>query len=44
MTAAFSAWRRDESLPPVHLVEGLEPEHAEELKPTHHHDVSSADG
>jgi membrane-associated phospholipid phosphatase len=33
MTAAFSAWRRDRSLPPVHPTEGLEPEHADRLSP-----------
>jgi len=33
MTAAFSAWRRDRNLPPVHPTEGLEPEHADQLTP-----------
>jgi undecaprenyl-diphosphatase len=33
MTAAFSAWRREERKPPVHPSEGLEPEHAEQLTP-----------
>jgi membrane-associated phospholipid phosphatase len=33
MTAAFSAWRRDERLPPVRPTEGLEPEHADQLSP-----------
>jgi membrane-associated phospholipid phosphatase len=33
MTAAFSAWRRDLRLPPVHPTEGLEPEHADQLSP-----------
>lgn len=33
MTAAFSAWRRDRHLPPVGAADGLEPEHAEQLKP-----------
>jgi membrane-associated phospholipid phosphatase len=33
MTAAFSAWRRDRLLPPVHPTEGLEPEHADRLAP-----------
>jgi len=37
MTAAFSAWRREEHLPPVHLAEGLEPEFKDELIP-HGHD------
>jgi undecaprenyl-diphosphatase len=34
MTAAFSAWRRDDLKPPVDLTQGLEPEHARELSPT----------
>jgi membrane-associated phospholipid phosphatase len=33
MTAAFSAWRRDERKPPVHPQEGLEPEQGERLTP-----------
>ena len=33
MTAAFSAWRRDRRMPPVHPGEGLEPEHADRLTP-----------
>ena len=33
MTAAFSAWRRDQNLPAVHPTEGLEPEHADQLTP-----------
>jgi undecaprenyl-diphosphatase len=33
MTAAFSAWRQDRHLPPVHPTEGLEPEHANRLTP-----------
>lgn len=33
MTAAFSAWRRDERKPPVHLDEGLEPEHRAQIAP-----------
>ena len=33
MTAAFSAWRRDRRMPPVHPGEGLEPEHADRLMP-----------
>jgi membrane-associated phospholipid phosphatase len=33
MTAAFSAWRQDRNLPPVHPTEGLEPEQAEQLSP-----------
>ena len=32
MTAAFSAWRRDDLKTPVHISQGLEPEHASELK------------
>lgn len=31
MTAAFSAWRRDARKPAVHVKEGLEPEHADQL-------------
>jgi len=33
MTAAFSAWRRDEHKPPVHPTEGLEPEQRDRLTP-----------
>jgi undecaprenyl-diphosphatase len=33
MTAAFSAWRTDSRLPPVHPGMGLEPEHADRLHP-----------
>ena len=33
MTAAFSAWRRDRRMPPVHPSEGLEPEQANQLTP-----------
>jgi membrane-associated phospholipid phosphatase len=33
MTAAFSVWRREERKPPVHLDEGLEPEHRERISP-----------
>lgn len=33
MTAAFSAWRREEGRPPVRPDEGLEPEHAGRLGP-----------
>ncbi|MEP6528213.1 MAG: phosphatase PAP2 family protein [Nocardioidaceae bacterium] len=33
MTAAFSAWRRDRHMPSVSPTDGLEPEHAERLKP-----------
>jgi undecaprenyl-diphosphatase len=33
MTAAFSAWRRDEHKPPVHPMEGLEPEERNRLTP-----------
>jgi len=33
MTAAFSAWRRDERKPPVHPTEGLEPEQRDRLTP-----------
>ncbi len=31
MTAAFSAWRREDRKPAVHVKEGLEPEHAHQL-------------
>lgn len=33
MTAAFSAWRREEHKPPVHPSEGLEPEQRARLRP-----------
>lgn len=33
MTAAFSAWRREEHKPPVHGTEGLEPEQRPRLRP-----------
>jgi membrane-associated phospholipid phosphatase len=33
MTAAFSAWRREEHKPPVHGAEGLEPEQRPRLRP-----------
>jgi membrane-associated phospholipid phosphatase len=33
MTAAFSAWRREERKPPVHGTEGLEPEQRPRLRP-----------
>ncbi len=33
MTAAFSAWRREEHKPPVHPGQGLEPEQRERLTP-----------
>ncbi len=33
MTAAFSAWRRDERKAPVRMTEGLEPEQSERLSP-----------
>jgi membrane-associated phospholipid phosphatase len=33
MTAAFSTWRQDRHLPPVHPEQGLEPENADRLKP-----------
>jgi undecaprenyl-diphosphatase len=32
MTAAFSAWRREEHKPPVHVEEGLEPEQRQRLR------------
>jgi undecaprenyl-diphosphatase len=35
MTAAFSAWRREEHKPPVHGDAGLEPEHRARLRPGH---------
>jgi membrane-associated phospholipid phosphatase len=34
MTAVFSAWRRDQNLPPVQPGKGLEPEHADRIAPT----------
>lgn len=33
MTAAFSAWRREQRKPPIHLGEGLEPEQRARLAP-----------
>lgn len=33
MTAAFSAWRREEHKPPLHPGEGLEPEQRQRLRP-----------
>jgi undecaprenyl-diphosphatase len=33
MTAAFSAWRREEHKPPLHPGEGLEPEQQQRLRP-----------
>lgn len=33
MTAAFSAWRQERGLPPVHPREGLEPDQADRLSP-----------
>jgi membrane-associated phospholipid phosphatase len=33
LTAAFSAWRRERNLPPVDPAGGLEPEHADRLRP-----------
>jgi membrane-associated phospholipid phosphatase len=33
MTAAFSAWRRERHMPPVHPTEGLEPEQTDRLTP-----------
>jgi len=33
MTAAFSAWRREERRPPVQLAEGLEPEQRDRISP-----------
>jgi len=33
MTAAFSAWRQERRLPPVHPTEGLEPEQTDRLTP-----------
>lgn len=33
MTAAFSAWRRDEGKPAVHVTEGLEPENVGRVNP-----------
>jgi undecaprenyl-diphosphatase len=35
MTAAFSAWRREEHKPPVRAKEGLEPEQRTRLRPGH---------
>jgi undecaprenyl-diphosphatase len=34
LTAAFSAWRRDQHLPPVNAGHGLEPESGDQLRPS----------